>query len=61
LPADHIEDHASYIASWLEVLTSNPNAFLIAAAKAQTAADWVLEKMGAAPPITPACAEPILA
>jgi antirestriction protein ArdC len=46
LPADHIEDHASYIASWLEVLTSNPNAFLTAAAKAQAAADWVLEKMG---------------
>lgn len=47
LPSDHIEDHASYIASWLEVLTSNPNAFLTAAAKAQTAADWVLEKIGA--------------
>jgi hypothetical protein len=28
------------------VLTSNPAAFLTAAAKAQTAADWVLEKMG---------------
>jgi antirestriction protein ArdC len=46
LPADHIEDHASYIASWLEVLTSNPAAFLTAAAKAQTAADWVLGAMG---------------
>lgn len=46
LPADHVEDHASYIASWLEVLTSNPAAFLTAAAKAQTAADWVLTNMG---------------
>jgi antirestriction protein ArdC len=46
LPADHVEDHASYVASWLAVLTSNTAAFLTAAAKAQTAADWVLEKMG---------------
>ena len=61
LPTDHIEDHASYIASWLEVLTSNPAAFLTAAAKAQTAADWVLEKMGAVPAITPECVEPIQA
>jgi antirestriction protein ArdC len=59
LPADHIEDHASYIASWLEVLTSNPAAFLTAAAKAQTAADWMLEKMGAVPAITPESVEPI--
>jgi antirestriction protein ArdC len=59
LPADHIEDHASYIASWLEVLTSNPAAFLTAAAKAQTAADWVLGEMGAVPAITPECVEPI--
>jgi antirestriction protein ArdC len=49
LPADHIEDHASYIASWLEVLTSNPAAFLTAAAKAQTAADWVFRAMRIAP------------
>jgi antirestriction protein ArdC len=48
LPADHIEDHAAYIASWLEVLKSNPAAFLTAAAKAQTAADWVLGAMGQA-------------
>jgi antirestriction protein ArdC len=49
LPADHIEDHASYISSWLEVLASNPTAFLTAAAKAQTAADYVLGLMGVAP------------
>jgi antirestriction protein ArdC len=59
LPADHIEDHASYIASWLEVLTSTPSVFLTAAAKAQIAADWVLEKMGAVPAITPESVEPI--
>ena len=59
LPADHVEDHASYIASWLEVLTANLAAFLTAAAKAQTAADWVLEKIGAGPAITPECVEPI--
>lgn len=57
LPADHIEDHASYIASWLEVLTSNPAAFLTAAAKAQTAADWVLEKMGVTPFVAAECAQ----
>ena len=49
LPADHIEDHASYIASWLDVLKTNPAAFLTAAAKAQTAADYVLGMMVIAP------------
>jgi antirestriction protein ArdC len=48
LPADHIEDHASYISSWLEVLKTNPAAFLTAAAKAQTAADYVMGMMGIA-------------
>jgi antirestriction protein ArdC len=61
LPADHIEDHASYVACWLAALTASPSAFLTAAAKAQTAADWVLERMGAVPAITPACAKPIQA
>ncbi len=49
LPADHIEDHASYIAGWLEVLKTNPAAFLTAAAKAQAAADYVLGMMGIEP------------
>jgi antirestriction protein ArdC len=49
LPADHIEDHASYIASWLTTLTASPSAFLTAAAKAQTAADYLLGMIGAAP------------
>ena len=46
LPADHLEDHASYIDGWLKALGDNPSAFLTAASKAQTAADWVLNEMG---------------
>jgi antirestriction protein ArdC len=57
LPADHIEDHASYISSWLEVLKTNPAAFLTAAAKAQAAADYVLGLMGIASSASPAANE----
>ena len=46
LPADHLEDHASYIGGWLRALGDNPSAFLTAASKAQAAADWVLGEMG---------------
>jgi antirestriction protein ArdC len=46
LPADHIEDHAAYIGSWLAALDDSPSAFLTAAAKAQTAADYLLGLMG---------------
>jgi antirestriction protein ArdC len=46
LPADHLEDHASYIGGWLKALGDNPSAFLTAASKAQAAADWVLCEMG---------------
>jgi antirestriction protein ArdC len=46
LPADHLEDHASYIGRWLNALGDNPSAFLTAASKAQAAADWVLREMG---------------
>jgi antirestriction protein ArdC len=45
LPADHLEDHASYIGGWLKALADNPSAFLTAASKAQAAADWVLGEM----------------
>jgi antirestriction protein ArdC len=45
LPADHLEDHASYIGGWLKALGHNPSAFLTAASKAQAAADWVLGEM----------------
>jgi antirestriction protein ArdC len=48
LPADHLEDHASYIGGWLKALGDNPSAFLTAASKAQAAADWVLGEMGVA-------------
>jgi antirestriction protein ArdC len=46
LPADHLEDHASYIGGWLKALGDNPSAFLTAASKAHAAADWVLREMG---------------
>jgi antirestriction protein ArdC len=46
LPADHLEDHASYIGGWLKALGDNPSAFLTAASKAQAAADWVMGEMG---------------
>jgi antirestriction protein ArdC len=46
LPADHLEDHASYIGGWLKALGDNPSAFLTSASKAQAAADWVLREMG---------------
>jgi antirestriction protein ArdC len=34
-------DHAAYIASWMEVLKSDPRAIFTAASKAQQAADWM--------------------
>lgn len=45
LPVDHIEDHSSYIRSWLKVLSDDPSAFLTAAGKAQVAADYLLAMM----------------
>jgi antirestriction protein ArdC len=45
LPADHLEDHATYIDGWLKALGDNPSSFLTAASKAQAAADWVLKEM----------------
>jgi antirestriction protein ArdC len=38
----HIEDHASYIGSWLKVLRNDRRFIFIAAAKAQEAADYLL-------------------
>lgn len=49
LPSEHIEDHASYIASWLQVLKDSPSSFLTAAGKAQIAADYLLRLMGELP------------
>ena len=37
-------DHAAYIATWLTVLKSDKRAIFIAAALAQRAVDWLLEK-----------------
>jgi|CXWL01.1.fsa_nt_gi antirestriction protein ArdC len=35
------EDHAAYIANWLEILKSDPRAIFTAASKAQAIADWM--------------------
>jgi antirestriction protein ArdC len=50
----HLEDHASYIANWLELLRDEPRAFLGAGAKAQAAVDWLIDHAG---PLPLACAE----
>src|SRR5262249_8358969 len=44
LPPHHIHDHASYIGPWMKLLGNDKRAFLAAAAQAQTAVDWLLEK-----------------
>lgn len=43
---DHLEDHAAYVSSWLSLLKAEPRAFLSAAAKAQAAVDWLVERAG---------------
>lgn len=50
--------HASYIASWLEVLQRDKRAVFVAAAQAQKAADYLLEQAGL---INPAEAMPLAA
>lgn len=51
-------DHAAYIASWMEVLKSDPRAIFTAASKAQQAADWMHQQQpGVSPEISDsACA-----
>ncbi len=44
---EHIEDHASYLASWLKVLKEDKRAIFSIAAKAQAAADYVLGRSAA--------------
>ncbi len=56
LPPDHLEDHAAYISTWLEVLKDNPGAFLTAAGKAQLAADYLLRLLGEAEAPVALCA-----
>ncbi len=46
LAPDHLEDHAAYVSSWLSILKSEPRAFLSAAAKAQAAVDWLVNRAG---------------
>lgn len=48
----HLEDHASYVASWLSSVRDEPRAFLAAGAKAQAAVDWLIEKAGPLPVAT---------
>lgn len=40
----HIADHAAYIESWMKILEHDKRAFLFAAAQAQSAVDWLLDK-----------------
>lgn len=54
LPVDHLDDHASYLASWLKVLKADSRAILTAAAKAEEASTYLLG-LG-----RPAIAEPAL-
>ena len=44
LPPDHIFDHAAYIGNWMSILRSDKRAFFHAAAQAQLAVDWLLDK-----------------
>jgi antirestriction protein ArdC len=56
LPATLLDNHASYVASWLTVLKNDRNAILTAAARAQDASDmilgWLSEEMTLANPHT---------
>ena len=46
LPVAHLDHHASYIASWLELLKSDDRAILTAAAKAEDAASLLMRLGG---------------
>ncbi len=41
------EDHAAYLAHWLEALRNDKRCIFTAATQAQAAADWLLSRMGA--------------
>ncbi len=43
-PPEHVEDHASYIASWLKQLRDDKRLIFMAAAKAQAAVDFIMDK-----------------
>jgi antirestriction protein ArdC len=46
LPTSHIDDHASYIATWLTLLRTDSRALMTAAAKAEAAAGFLLRVTG---------------
>lgn len=46
LPTAHLDDHASYISSWLKVLKRDGRAVMTAAAKAEAAAGFLLRATG---------------
>jgi antirestriction protein ArdC len=48
LPVTHLDNHASYIASWIKILKHDERALLSAAAKAEAASDYLLSRIGAA-------------
>ncbi len=41
--ADHIDNHAAYISSWITVLKGDTRFLFTAAAHAQRAVDWLVE------------------
>lgn len=45
---EHIEDHASYLASWLKSLRDNKRLIFVVAAKAQAAADFIVGRTASA-------------
>ncbi len=46
LPVTHLDNHASYIASWIKLLKHDERALMSAAAKAEAAATYLLAKAG---------------
>ena len=46
LPDGHLDDHASYVASWLKVLRGDSRAIMTAAARADEACDYLLRLGG---------------
>lgn len=46
LAPDHLDDHAAYLGDWLTLVRDEPRAFIAAAAKAQAAVDFLIEKAG---------------
>jgi len=48
LPVTHLDNHASYIASWIKLLQHDERALLSAAAKAEAASGRLLARDGMA-------------